>query len=101
MGVDEKVVLVIVGFVILGGGCGLWSAIVWQEMIEEVNRGLPPEQRFGLLWWGPRKRLALIAQYRRLYPEGPLFRRFLMLSAASALLVLSLVVWGLLSQPTP
>lgn len=101
MSVDEKVVLVVVGFVIVGGVLGLWSRIVWYEMVEEVNRRLPVERRFGLYWWHPRKTLTLIARYRRLCPEGPLFRRFLILSAASALLVLSLVMWGLLSRPTP
>ena len=96
MSVDEKVILFVVGFVIVGGGLGLWSTIVWSEMVEEVNRRLSPEQRFGLLGWHPRKSFTLIAQYRRLCPEGPLFRRFLILNAASALLVLSLVVWVLL-----
>jgi hypothetical protein len=100
MSFDEKLILFVVGLVIVGGGSGLWSIIVWSEMVEEVNRKLPPEQRFGLLGWHPRKSLTLIVQYRRLYPKGPLFRRFLILNAASVLLVLSLLAWVLLSPPT-
>ena len=101
MSVDEKVILIVVGFIILSGGLGLWSTIVWHEMVEEVNRRLSPERRFEPLGWYPSKSLALIAEYRRLYPEGLLYRRFLILTAALFSLVIALALWLLLSQATP
>lgn len=57
------------------GGFGLAACINSLAMVEAVNAKLPTTDQFDQLWWGPRKTFRLYRQYRRLYPDGPLFRR--------------------------
>ena len=58
-------------------------------MITDVNRQLPKDQRFELLWWDFVKRYDLVAEYRRLYPDGPRIRQ---LRTIQALLFTSFVI---------
>jgi len=67
------VVLVVLVFVVVLT-LGLSGAVIVQDMVDEVNRRLPPEQRYGSLWWGPIKKLNLVRDYKHLCPDGPLLR---------------------------
>jgi hypothetical protein len=56
------------------GALGLYGTHIWWSMVDEVNRKLPKEQQLEHLDWGPTKRVRLIREYKRLYPNGPLNR---------------------------
>jgi hypothetical protein len=83
--------------VVVGGALGLTSLAIHTEMVEEVNRRLPENQRFEDAWWGPTKSIRLFTEYRRLCPDGPLLRRQLMIFGV--IFVLLAVAFACLSIP--
>jgi len=56
--------------------CGLTATSVVFEMVDKVNKLLPAEQQFALLGWYPSKYRRLNYEYRRLYPDGNLLRKY-------------------------
>lgn len=80
-----RVLLVIfLAIMFTGGTLGLVSAVTQATMVEEVNRRLPEDQRFEDAWWGPDKIVRLFREYRRLYPDGPLLRRQIIIFSIGA-----------------
>jgi len=70
------------------------SSLTVFQMVDEVNDKLPEERKFSHLWWYWSKYERLFAEYRRLYPDVGLLRRFRVLTAL--LFVCFLVsAWGL------
>jgi hypothetical protein len=39
------------------------------ERVDKVNEQLPPELKFGVLWWYPTKRFRFEREYVRLFPD--------------------------------
>jgi len=62
------------------GGLGLASTIAQFAMVDAVNEKLSKNSQFDPFWWHPGKAVRLSLEYRRLYPNGKLFRRQLFLS---------------------
>jgi len=56
--------------------CGLTAASAGFEMVDKVNKLLPAEQQFAPLGWYYSKYKRLNYEYRRLYPDGNLLRRY-------------------------
>jgi hypothetical protein len=74
--------------------CAITSTFVVFQMVDRVNERLPEERQFSHLGWYWSKYGGLFAEYKRLYPEGSLPRRFRIL--AVALFVCFFVcAWGL------
>jgi len=79
---------------ICGVVCAIASSFVVFHMVDKVNEGLPEERQFSQIWWYWSKYERLFAEYKRLYPDGGLLRRFRIL--AVLLFACFLVcVWGL------
>jgi hypothetical protein len=57
------------------GICGFASDVFWQEIVAEVNRQLPAQDRFGESWWYLDKSQRLLREHRRLFPVSRLRRR--------------------------
>jgi hypothetical protein len=78
--------------------CGVVSAIsssfVVFQMVDKVNDKLPEERRFSYIWWYLSKHQRLFAEYKRLYPDGGLLRRFRILAVLLVACFL-VTVWGL------
>ena len=82
------VVVVVVTFQV----CGVWSMIVLQKMVSEVNAHLPVNRKFNPFGWWAGKYQRLFDEYRRLYPGGLLIRQFRRLVAVMVVvLVLSAI----------
>ena|SRR5215469_9252207 len=79
---------------VCGVACAITSSVVISEMVDRVNEKLPQERQFSHLWWYWEKYQRLFSEYRRLYPDGGLPRRFRILAV---LLFACFVVsaWGL------
>ncbi len=81
-------VLILVACVIAMGVSGLLGALAGLRMIDDVNKTRPAGQR--LAWYGWRPNLGypqVLAEYQRLYPQGPLIRRLKVTSACGILAV--------------
>jgi hypothetical protein len=48
--------------------CRLWNRLLYMERVEEVNKLLPENQPFNILWWHAGKYLRFENSYRRLFP---------------------------------
>jgi hypothetical protein len=60
--------------------CALAASFLVFKMVSEVNKRLPREQQFSPLGrWSKYQRLN--AEYKRLYPDGNLWRRYRILMA--------------------
>ncbi len=59
----------------IGGALGVWLTILQLEMVDKLNKKMPPEKQFGILWWGPIKRLRFLEEYEREFPNDPTKRR--------------------------
>ena len=86
----------IIGIIALASGsiCGIGSTFVIFQMVDRVNERLPGEQSFAPLGWYWSKYRRLFGEYKKLYPDGNLVRRFrslIMLTFAYFLIG----VWGL------
>lgn len=79
---------------VCGVVCAVTGSVVVFEIVDRVNEKLPEERQFSHLWWYWSKYQRLFSEYRRLYPDGGLLRRFRMLAV---LLFACFVVsaWGL------
>jgi hypothetical protein len=77
-------VVCIVSWPVLNAGCGIAWSYIWQEMVDEVNRRLPPDERFFPAFWHMGKTGRLLSEYARLYPNGKLKRRCYTVASVSA-----------------
>jgi hypothetical protein len=86
----------IVGIVALAGMslCGLLSAIMSIQMVEQVNAKLSKESQFVLLGWYAPKTLRLFREYRRLYPGKALHLKVLSIYLVG-LLCLLCAAWAI------
>ena len=74
--------------------CAIASTSVVFKMADKVNDKLPDERQFSHLGWYWSKYGRLFAEYKRLYPEGSLLRKFRILTVV--LFVCFFVsAWGL------
>jgi hypothetical protein len=79
--------------------CGLTAASVGFEMVDKVNMLLPTERQFAPLGWYYSKYKRLNYEYRRLYPDGNLLRRYCALTLLMfACLLVSCWGFGLFSR---
>ena|SRR5271156_1860617 len=71
-------VRLIIGLVAIAlvAACGMSSSLVLFKIVDQVNALLPKDAQFGQLVWYLGKYRRLQREYRRLYPDGGLFRRF-------------------------
>ena len=83
----DMLALVVVAAVAGVAVAGLMSTAVHRTMVEQVNLGLSPGERFDDAWWGPGNRARLVREYRRLYPNGPLLRRNFTILGIGAVLI--------------
>ena len=74
--------------------CAIASSFVVFQMVDKVNARLPEEHQFSHFWWYWSKYQRLFAEYKRLYPDGGLGKRFCILGV---LLFVSFIAtaWGL------
>ena len=63
------------------------------EMVGKVNAALPSDLQFSPSGWYLPKTLRLHREYRRLFPDGFLLRRF-WIAVATAILCLLLCAWA-------
>jgi hypothetical protein len=61
--------------------CALIASFAVFEMVDKVNERLPAERQFALLGWYWLKYQRLAAEYKRLFPDGNLWRRYRVLTA--------------------
>ncbi len=71
--------------------CGILSALVNAEMVEQVNAKLPKADQFFPVGWYAPKTLRLFHEYRRLFPGENLHLKitFLVVAACACLLCVS------------
>lgn len=74
--------------------CAIASSFVVFEMVDRVNDKLSEERQFLHIWWYWSKYQRLFAEYKRLYPDGGLYRRLRTLWVLSS--VCFLIVFGAL-----
>jgi hypothetical protein len=74
--------------------CGLWSGLLHMDRVDEVNKLLPVNQRFDILWWHAGKSRRFENEYRRLFPGSTARdREFkLLIIFAAALIVMAVDV---------
>jgi len=60
--------------------CAMAASLLAFKMVSEVNKRLPREQQFSSLGFWP-KYQRLNAEYKRLYPDGSLWRKYRILMA--------------------
>jgi hypothetical protein len=85
------VVLGVVGMIIVG----MASTITGMQMVQAVNAKLPVNERFAMFGWYLGKTQRLFREYRRLYPEGTLFRRHMrLLFAGLCCMVIAAAAFG-------
>jgi hypothetical protein len=73
---------------------GLYSSIVFQQMVDAVNQRLPQDEQLNPLGWYWTKYRKLLVKYRQFYPDRALEKRVTTLGAIgfAALLV---AVWAI------
>jgi hypothetical protein len=59
-------IIVLVGFI----GCAIGSSILVSDMIEDINKVSPPEERENPLYGYPGKVGRIKRKHRRLYPDS-------------------------------
>lgn len=74
--------------------CAITSSFVVFQMVDKVNDKLPEERQFSVIWWYWSKYKRLFAEYKRLYPDGSLLRRFRILEVLLFACFL-VCAWGL------
>jgi hypothetical protein len=55
----------------IAGFFGLWSALLEMEVLDLVNKKLPPEKQYPVLW-GNYRYYKLRSEYKELFPGGTL-----------------------------
>jgi hypothetical protein len=94
--IDAMSTRLLIGIAAIAGVsvCGLISALVNSQMMDQVNGRLPKDVQFSPLGWYLPKTLRLHREYRRLFPDGQLLLQVRLLIA---LMFGSLVVcaWAL------
>jgi hypothetical protein len=86
----------IVGILALvcGSVCAMTASLTAFRMVDTVNEKLPEERQFAQLGWYWSKYQRLFAEYKRLYPDGTLLRRFYIL-ASLMFACFFMCAWGL------
>jgi hypothetical protein len=79
-------------FLVVIAGAGVWSTVIYFEVVDKVNARLTEADKFELLWWGPFKRARLHREYRRLFPDGDDLKRVYRLAAIMFAAVLGLLI---------
>jgi hypothetical protein len=74
--------------------CGLGTNLTFFEILTKTNEVLPEERQFSVEWWYYSKQIRLFREYRRLYPQGNLCRRFYVFMAI-CLAALLLAAWSI------
>ena len=87
---------IIVGIMafICGVACAITASVVAFKMVDRVNEKLPEEQQLSPLWWHLPKLLRLLTEYKRIYPDEGLARRFRVLTVLLFAFFL-VAAWGL------
>ena len=87
---------VIIGIVAMlcGSVCGIMSALVSDQMVDNVNDKLVEGEQFEGLGWHLVKRQQLHREYRSIYPDGPFLFRLRALVAV-AIICLLICAWSL------
>jgi|HubBroStandDraft_5_1064220.scaffolds.fasta_scaffold1485840_1 hypothetical protein len=86
----------VVGLIALVGGSifGIASTVVHLEMVGKVNAILPRERQFAELGWYWQKSERMHREYRMLFPDGDLLRKWRVMVAA-AVVSLLICAWSL------
>jgi hypothetical protein len=90
---STKIVVAIAAFV-FAAIAGVYSTIVFRQIVDAVNQRLPQEQQFDPLWWHWPKNRRLMTECRRHYPDRTLEIKYGILVAA-AFVSLLVAVWGI------
>ena len=61
--------------------CAIAASLLTSKMVSKVNKRLPIEQQFSPLGWFWSKYRRLNPEYKRLYPDGNLWRKYRVLVA--------------------
>jgi hypothetical protein len=72
---------------------GVYSTIVFQQIVDAVNQRMPQHQNDSL-WWSWLKYRRVIAEYRRLYPDRTLEGKY-RISVAAAFVSLFALAWAI------
>jgi hypothetical protein len=79
---------------VCGTFCGMSASFAIFEMVDKVNEQMPEQHQFAHYGWYWFKYRRLIGEYRRLYPDGSLVRRYrLLIVIMVGCLLIS--AWGL------
>jgi hypothetical protein len=78
---------------VCGSVCAMTSSFTVFHMVDKVNERLPEERQFAHLGWYWSKYERLFAEYKRLYPDGSLLRRFRVL-AVLVFVCFFICAWG-------
>jgi hypothetical protein len=86
----------VIGLLALVGGSisGIVSTNMHIEMVSKVNTMLPRERQFAEFGWYLPKTQRLHREYRALFPEGDLLRKW-RITVAAGLVSLLICVWSL------
>jgi hypothetical protein len=79
---------------ICGVACAIASSFVVSQMVDKVNDKLPEERQFSHTWWYWSKYQRLFADYKKVYPNGPLLRTLRIMGVLVFVCFLA-TVWGL------
>jgi hypothetical protein len=75
---------------------GIWSSLIFMEMVDRLNERLPTKEQFGVLWWGPFKGWKFLEQYKREFPNDRLRRRMWLFTGIMFISLLGIALdWGL------
>jgi hypothetical protein len=92
-----RITLLVAGLAMTAAG-GVASAIASMLMVDAINRHRPPDSREAHYWWTADKTWRVIAEYRRLAPNGRFWHRFVIaVSVTFAGVVLTGLALGLLA----
>jgi hypothetical protein len=87
-------IVVAIAAIALVATAGLYSTIVFQEMVDAVNERMPQGEQFNPLWWYWPKSQKLMVEYRRLYPDRTLVGKY-KISVAAGIMSLFALAWAI------
>jgi hypothetical protein len=71
---STRIVIAIVAMIAVSIA-GLYSSIVFQQMVDAVNQRLPQDEQFNPLGWSWMKYRKLLVEYRQFYPDRALEKK--------------------------
>ena len=71
---STRIVIAIVAMIAVSIA-GLYSSIVFQQMVDAVNQRLPQDEQFNPLGWYWMKYRKLLVEYRQFYPDRALEKK--------------------------